>query len=59
MNLLNVNNENEEKPKRLYCKNCGRWTWNRYSDGVLEPREKAHLPNVANYCEDCFGKSNK
>ena len=49
----------KEKPRRLYCKICGRWTWNRHSDGMLVPRDNAHRPNVGNYCEDCFRKENK
>ena len=48
----------EEKPKRLYCKDCGKWTYNRYKDGTMTLRNKAHWPNVANACEKCFKKNN-
>lgn len=57
--LTKKQNINKKKPRRLYCKQCGKWTWNRYSDGILEPRNNAHIPNVGNYCEECYKKSNK
>ena len=43
---------------RLYCTECGRWTWTSHANDVMTPRPAAHIPNVAYLCETCFRKVN-